>query len=142
MKGKFYKTAFIQLGIFLAYDLLLFYTGSTFLLLFAILLHAIFLLIFAVIYFRKKETRRALAFVVPLLVVLLIGMGSCGGIFADMGASTFERMKLRRDSAQLHRLQKHGDTARNMGTDPNTHKGQKESGIPRGRYKWVKRGKR
>jgi hypothetical protein len=139
MKGGFYKIALIQLLFFLSYDLLLYTIGFASLLLFAILMHAICLLVFSIINFKKKESSKAFGFLIPFFLVLLIGTGSCTGLYADMSANTFESYKDRLDHNRKRRLEKHGDTAREMGTKPNKHKGQKQSGIPGGRYKWLKK---
>lgn len=142
-KGSFYKMMLVQIGIFLGYNLLSFYLHSAFFLLIAIAIHATGLIAFAIVHFRKKETQKAFGFLMPLLVVLLIGLGSCAGMFSMMGASAFENMKAKYDSTHKANHDKKPDADQsNKHKASDKKKPNPQRGIPKGRYKWVKRGRK
>jgi hypothetical protein len=140
MKKQFYKMMIIQLGIFLSYDFAFVYFDCRKLLFLTIFIHAISLIIFSVIHFRKKDFMKAFSFLIPFFVMSLIGIGSCGGgIWSYLEAGSMEKIKSHFESRKEANKENNSDTSRNMGHNPNSHKGQKESGIPGRRYKWLKK---
>ncbi|MBI3509690.1 MAG: hypothetical protein HY064_03430 [Bacteroidetes bacterium] len=103
MKRTTFKILISQLGIFLGYYLLFYRLHLSFLLIFAFALHISVLFFLSIRNWKKKNEARAFGFMIPLLLVLIIGAGSCEGMFAEMTNGVAENIS---DGIFEHRAHK------------------------------------
>ena len=105
MQKSTFKILALQLGIFLAYQLLIFFftrrLNETYFVpaeSIALSVHAFVLLLLSFIYFRRRETQKAIGVLLPFFIVLLIGMGSCFNDRYPHSSKSYESQKRRQDS--------------------------------------------